>query len=336
MTGRLSSFADLLVPLQRETFFTRYWESQPLHVQRSESDYYAQLLTNRDLEAAISSGGLRYPSIQLARGGGFFPPEAFTRTIRSGGDFFTGIPDLDRIRAEYQSGASISLPGFHRAWEPLGTLAAAIEAEFDHAVHANVYITPGNAIGFSPHYDTHEVFVLQIAGGKRWRIHNPPLPLPHRSQPFDPRSYVPSAPLCELDLEPGDLLYLPRGFVHTTETSVSFSVHVTLGITVYTWIELLTEWAQLSKHSPSLRRALPPGFAGREDIGQSLADQLRRMSAELQSITDYNAFLEGFSQRVRSARNGLRASFSTDVIASEPRGQRSSRERSDHSGDSTE
>ncbi len=81
MAGRLFSFTDLLVPVQPETFFARYWESQPLHVQRSESDYHAQLLTNRDVEAAISSGGLRYSAIQLARGRGFFLPEAFTRTI---------------------------------------------------------------------------------------------------------------------------------------------------------------------------------------------------------------------------------------------------------------
>lgn len=167
--------------------------------------------------------------------------------------------------------------------------------------------------------------MLQIAGSKRWRIHKPPLPLPRRSQPFDPRGYVPSAPLSELDLVPGDLLYLPRGFVHTTETADSFSVHVTLGTTVYTWIELLTEWAQLSKQSPSFRRALPPGFAGREDVRQSLGDQLRRMSAELQSITDYDTFVDGFSQRVRSARNSLRAKFSTDVITTEPREQKQNR-----------
>jgi hypothetical protein len=322
MSDRILTFTDLLAPLRPETFFEQNWENEPLHIQRSECSFYGNLLTNRDVEAAISSGGLRYPGIQLARGGGFFPPETFTRTIRSGGDFFTGIPDLDRIRAEYQSGATISLPGFHRAWEPLGALAAAIEAEFDHAVHANVYITPGNAIGFSPHYDTHEVFVLQIAGSKRWRIHKPPLPLPHRSQPFDPRSYVLSAPLSEIDLEPGDLLYLPRGFVHTTETSDSFSLHVTLGITVYTWIELLTEWVQLSTHSHGFRRALPPGFAGRENVRRSLGDQLARMIAELKSITDYNTFVDRFSQRVRSTRNGQRARFSTEVIAPEPRGRK--------------
>jgi ribosomal protein L16 Arg81 hydroxylase len=319
MTGRLSSFADLLVPVQPETFFARYWESQPLHVRRSGSDYYARLLTNRDVEAAISSGGLRYPGIQLARGGGFFPPETFTRTIRSGSDFFTGIPDLNRIRTEYQAGATISLPGFHRAWEPLGTLAAAVEAEFDHPAHTNVYITPGNAIGFSPHYDTHEVFVLQIAGSKRWRIHEPPLPLPHRSQPFDPRSYVPSVPLLEVDLTSGDLLYLPRGFVHTTATSDSFSVHITLGITVYTWVELLADWIQSSKNNPSFRRALPPGFAEREDINQSLKDQLPRIITELQRATDYGGLVDGFSQRVRSARAGMKADFCTDVVVIGPR-----------------
>jgi bifunctional lysine-specific demethylase and histidyl-hydroxylase NO66 len=323
MPGRLSSFVDLFAPARPEMFFKRHWEKQPLHLQRSESDYYAQLLTNRDVEAAISSGGLRYPAIQLARDGGFFPPEVFTRNIRSGGDVFTGIPDLERIRAEYRSGATISLPGFHRAWQPLGTLAAAIEAEFDHPVHTNVYVTPANATGFSPHYDTHEVFVLQIAGGKRWRIHPPPLPLPHRSQPFDPRNWAPSAPLIELDLAPGDLLYLPRGFVHTTTTSGRASVHVTLGITVYTWVDLLTEWVQLSRHSQSFRRALPPGFASHEAVRQSLGNQLRQMIAELQSSTDYDKFLEGFSRRIRSARAGPLGNFSTEVMA-EPHQKRSS------------
>jgi hypothetical protein len=92
MTGRPSSFADLLVPVRPETFFERYWESKPLHVRRSESHHYAQILTNRDVEAAISSGGLRCPGIQLARGGGFFPPETFTRTIRSGVIFSPASP----------------------------------------------------------------------------------------------------------------------------------------------------------------------------------------------------------------------------------------------------
>ena len=314
MSQSPASFAKLLAPMQSDTFFKRHWENEPLHICRSQPDFYASLLTSHDVEQAISSGGLRYPAIQIARGGRFFSPEAFTRTIRSGGDLFTGIPDLDRVRAEYEGGATISLPGFHRAWKPLGALAQAVEREFNHPVHTNVYITPGKAAGFTPHYDTHEVFVLQIAGTKHWRIENPPLRLPHRSQPFDSRAYKPSAPLLELDLAPGDLLYLPRGFVHSTMTiSESASIHVTLGITMYTWVELLAAWAELSRHTPSLRRALPPGFAGRKDFGRSLAHGLRQAITELQQMTDYDTFLDSFSQRVRSAGSRIQQHFSVDA-----------------------
>jgi len=318
MSGSIPNFAALLAPVGPETFLEQYWECQPLHVHRPDHDFYEALLTRREVDLAISSGGLRYPAIQLAKDGGFLPPEVFTRTIRSGNDLFTGIPILDRVHTEYRSGATISLPGFHRAWKPLGALAAAIEDDFGHPVHTNVYITPGNSTGFSPHYDTHEVFVLQIAGSKHWRIHEPPLKLPHRGHPFDPRSQTSTAPHFEVDLNPGDLLYLPRGFVHTTTTAESFSVHVTLGITVYTWVELLTDWAQSSKNHPALRRALPPGFVGNESVKRSLKDQLPRIIAELQRVTDYDRLLDDFSHRVRSARTGAQPDFQSDVTAGEP------------------
>ncbi|HXZ01295.1 MAG TPA: cupin domain-containing protein [Stellaceae bacterium] len=327
MDGRILAFADLLAPVRLETFFEQHWENKPLHIRRSEGSFYENLLTDRDIEAAIASGGLRYPAIQLAKDGGFFPAEAFTKNIRSGDDVFTGVPNLERIRTEYQSGATISLPAFHRAWQPLGALAAAIEDDFDHPVHTNVYLTPGNAAGFRPHYDTHEVFVLQIAGHKHWRIHEPSVPLPHRSQPFDPRHWSSSAPLLEVDLAPGDLLYLPRGFVHATATSDSFSAHVTLGITVYTWVELLADWIQSSKNWLSLRRALPPGFAGQKGVMQSLRNQLPGLIAELQRMTDYEGLLDGFSHRVRSARVGARADFHADVVVIGPRTELKALER---------
>lgn len=319
MARPIRRLAELLAPLAAQAFFQQIWESQPLHLRRSDPAFYDLLLTNRDVDAAISSGGLRYPGIQLAKGGAFFPAEAFTRTMRAGDDLFTGIPDLDRVRAEYQAGATISLPGFHRSWAPLRTLTAALEEETDHVVHANVYATPGNAAGFAPHYDTHEVFVLQIAGAKRWRIHEPPLVRPHRSQAFDPRARVSDAPILDIELAAGDLLYLPRGFVHSTTTSDRFSVHVTLGMTVFTWVELLAEWAQASRHHAELRRALPPGFAGRDEARRFLKDQLPRILTELQQATDADLLVEGFARRIRSARAGRHAEFQTAIMANDAR-----------------
>lgn len=306
MTSALKSFADLLAPIELEEFFDAYWEREPLHVQRSDERFYSALLTAADVEAAISSGGLRHPAIQLARSGGFYPPEAFTRTVRSGGDLFTGVPDLERIRAEYLAGATISLPGFHRAWRPLAELAATAEAEISHPVHANVYVTPAGASGFAPHYDTHEVFVLQIAGSKRWRIERSSLSLPHRAQPFDPSAYAASDPVLELELElaAGDLLYLPRGYIHSTSTTGAASVHVTLGVTVYTWADLLAEWAQLAVRAPALREALPPGFAREWRNRRALAGALDQAIEELRQATDFPAFIEAFAERRRLSQGG--------------------------------
>ncbi len=309
MRDPILTLADMLAPIAPATCFREFWETKPLHLRRGDSGFYEQLLTRHDIDRAIRSGGLRFPAIQLAVRGRFLAPEAFTRTIRSGEDIFAGVPDLERLGAAYRSGATISLPGFQRAWEPLGRLAQSIEDEISHPVHTNVYVTPGNAAGFTPHFDTHEIFILQIAGTKHWTIHQPPLALPHRCQNFDATNAVSAKPLLSIEMEPGDLLYLPRGFVHSTATSRSFSMHVTLGITVYTWVELLTEWVQLSRNNPDMRRALPPGFATRPALSTGLAQML----ASLQQNTDQDAFLDAFLHRITSARSRARTEFNTDV-----------------------
>ena len=225
------------------------------------------------------------------------------------------MPVLQRVQEEYWTGATISLPGFHRACPALGELAAAIQAEISHPVHTNVYLTPAGASGFTPHYDTHEVIILQISGTKHWVIYPPPIDLPHRSHPYDPRSAVKSAPLLELDLTAGDLLYLPRGYIHTTSTSSCFSLHVTLGITVYTWVELLIEWAQASRQDPALRRALPPGFASDQSTRTMLTAGLQTALDRLARTTNAEALLDRFVQRVGATSPARDAKFDADLSA---------------------
>ncbi len=208
------------------------------------------------------------------------------------------------------------LPGFHRAWKPLATLAAAVEDYLDHAAHTNIYITPAHSSGFDPHYDAHEVFVLQISGRKYWKIYPPVLELPHQSQVFHPRMFTPSAPMLEVDLEPGDLLYVPRGVVHTTNTLNDASTHVTLGVTVHTWVELLAIWLQSSKDELAFRRALPPGFASRPELQKGLADEFSQLVASLHGKLDSERLVAALLDRVREGcpgRAAIRGAFHTDA-----------------------
>lgn len=168
-------FASLIAPVPPDQFFAQHWENQPLFLQRDDQNFYKHLISQNDIEHIISFMDVRHPAIRLAKNGSYLPPPLYTTSLHYGDDVFIGIPDIGRVSAEYRSGASVVLPALHRTWEPLRLLCADLENCFDHVVHTNAYITPGNASGFSAHYDTHEVFMLQIAGKKHWRVYEPPL-----------------------------------------------------------------------------------------------------------------------------------------------------------------
>jgi len=313
------SLTTLLDPLGVERFLERHWERSHLHVARNNPNYYRELLSAANIDELIAHGDGRYPAIRLAKGGAFFPPEAYTRNVRYGDESFNAVPDVEKIFTEYLSGATVTLPALHRTWLPLGLLCLELESRLDHAAHANAYVTPANAAGFTAHYDTHEVLVLQIAGEKHWQIFAPPLQLPHRTQTFSPERHAAGAPpLGELRLRAGDLLYLPRGYLHSTTTSGSFSAHVTVGITVYTWVELAAELLQSAVADPRFRRALPPGFASRTAGQQALARELSELIASWCQHADYDQIIASFLQRVRTTRARAPGVFRADVSAVGP------------------
>jgi hypothetical protein len=307
------TFDGLIDPLPASAFFAEHWERKLLFRRRGDAHYYDSLLTNGDLERIISNGDLRFPALQISRHGGYFPPEAYTRNINQGPETFTGVPDLEKVRSEYRNGATIVLPGLHRTWSPLRDLCVSLENLFSHAVHANAYLTAGNTTGLSPHYDTHDVFVLQLGGKKRWRVYPPPIELPHRSQPFARSGYVAPEPLAEFELLPGDLLYFPRGHVHAAATSDSYSAHVTLGVTVYTWIDLLSELSFACAKDKDFREALPVGFARSDEAQRALHEGLCRRLASLPRTADVASVAESFTQRVRATRGRPGISFTSNV-----------------------
>ena len=312
------NLGSLLHPLSTHDFFLGYWERKPLFIQRRDSDYYRGLLTNRDLEDIISSSDLRYPAIQLAKNGSFLPAAAYTSDARVGQVVLKGVPNVGTISAEYAKGSTIVLPALLRTWEPLRTLAWRLETELDFSIHANVYLTPGETSGFPAHYDTHDILVLQIAGQKRWRVTEPPIKLPHRSQTFKPDGFQPGPLVAEFALEAGDLLHLPRGYVHATTTSDTHSAHVTMGINIFTWTDLVGDLVPASAANEDFRGALPPGFASRTELRPSIKQQLTRLlgSVGVRAEFDYDRYFDQLRRDAIAAswaRNPVR--FHADAIA---------------------
>jgi lysine-specific demethylase/histidyl-hydroxylase NO66 len=182
----------------------------------------------------------------------------------------------DSVLRLFAEGSTIVLQGLHRLWPPLIEFADQLAADLGHPTQVNAYVTPPSARGFSAHYDVHDVFVLQVAGEKHWRIHAPVHPDPLRSQPWtDRRAEVAAAaegePLIDTVLCPGDVLYLPRGYLHSATALGGISAHLTVGVhSVTRWSAaeaVLDVVRELAAGDPQLRRSLPLGL----DLGADLA-----------------------------------------------------------------
>jgi hypothetical protein len=98
-------------------------------------------------------------------------------------------------------------------------------------------------------------------------------------------------------------------------------MHVTLGVTVYTFVELMTLWLQSSKEEPACRRALPPGFANRPELQQNIADKFSRLAEDFRRKLDSRQLLAEFTQRVKDGYPGqseFGSEFELDVAVIGP------------------
>ncbi len=168
---------------------------------------------------------------------------------------------------------------------PVGRFCRALAAELGHPTQCNAYVTPaGDAQGFDFHHDTHDVFVLQVSGRKRWVVHEPVLRLPLPSQARSGASLVAEGaePLLDVELEAGDCLYLPRGYVHAALTTDEHSVHLTVGVLSTTWFDVLSDALALAKDEEAFRDALP--VQPRGAVAASLPDLLRQAASFLEGL----------------------------------------------------
>ena len=96
----------------------------------------------------------------------------------------------------------------------------------------------------------------------------------------------------QVELQAGDLLYLPRGHLHSTTTSESFSAHVMIGITVYSWADLLKEHLQGAIDNLELWAALPPDFASRGGLKLALSQKLLEALKRLGAVTSVERLID--------------------------------------------
>ncbi|MFE5672694.1 cupin domain-containing protein [Agromyces sp. NPDC056523] len=253
------------IRVDADEFAHRYWGREPLLSTASELEGgFDDLFSAEAVDELLTRRGVRTPFIRMAHEGAVLAPSAYTASGGFGAEIADQVSS-DKVLAEFAGGATIVLQGLHRLWPPIIEFTRALVADLGHPVQVNAYVTPPSSQGFEPHYDTHDVFVLQVSGEKHWRIHAPVHVDPLRSQPWEQhRAAVARAatqePVIDAVLHPGDALYLPRGWIHSATALGATSVHLTVGMSAYTRADVAAALLeQLGEHA-ALRASLPLGL----------------------------------------------------------------------------
>lgn len=275
--NRSASIDWLFAPHTYEDFRRDWHERAPLHIPRNQAGFYRDVFSLTELERMVYDSEVGAESLVIYKDGLPARKESFTRKSPRK-DPSRDVIDPDRVSALFARGCSLVFDAASNHSGPIAKLTRELEAALRHRVNANVYATPANAQGFTAHYDTHDTMILQIEGTKRWRVYHSPVELPLETQPHDKRKHDPGEAVLEFDLNPGDLLYLPRGVMHEGKASDATSVHVTFGLYPKLWLDILREALDSGAlDEPALRKAATPDGSPDAAVADALA---RVFSAE--------------------------------------------------------
>jgi lysine-specific demethylase/histidyl-hydroxylase NO66 len=255
------------IAIEPEKFAASVWGRTALLSRAGElagPDGFTDLLSPAAVDELLSSHGLRTPFLRIADQGKVLPAGHFTGGGGAGAEITDQVID-DKVLRLYADGATLVLQGLHRIWPPLIDFARALGTDLRQPLQVNAYLTPAGNQGFATHYDTHDVFVLQIDGTKRWRVHEPVLPEPLERQAWGGRTDEVAATAAgpaalDVVLAPGDAMYLPRGWLHSAEAQEGRSLHVTVGVRALTRYALVEELLGMAVEDRRLRATLPFGI----------------------------------------------------------------------------
>ncbi|TWI03213.1 Cupin superfamily protein [Flavobacterium tiangeerense] len=257
----IKDFCELIDPIGLENFEQNYWENQVLHIQRGNPEFFSNLFSIKDLDLLLQYTRPRGNSIRVVKS-----QQPMSPTVYENQD---GSLNLNQLYAAYADGHTIVVNEIQRFSNPIKELVEGVRQYMGHHVVANLYLTPENEKALSPHYDTHDVFALQISGEKHWILYDDTYyktPLMHSFQPIFQREHLTAAK--EITMKAGDVLYMPRGVPHEAYTTDQSSMHITLGVHSTQWLDFISKaMLSLGQKHIELRKALPLGYLNADETG---------------------------------------------------------------------
>lgn len=223
-------------------------------------------------------------------------------------------PSSSSLKDVMADGWTVQLhqPQRFEEFDRLYRLMAALEAELQTLVGCNAYLTPSSSQGLAPHWDDVNVIVIQVKGVKNWDVwecqQRPNVP----SGDMDSKAL--GDPTRKIRMLPGDVLYLPRGFIHQATAEDEETAHLTLSYGQGTdIIDVIVKTIEAATMLPPFQLQLP-------DSLKRMTDMARPVSAAriAESLRDLANHVEAHPDLVQNGVNALHHDFMTSRLPPHP------------------
>ena len=290
----MHSLDDLLQPISPEHFLGEYVGRKPLHIPASGDGAKAAILTWPDFNRLLGQGSLWTSAhLRLMRNYVAVPPDQYCHPVATPqGEVLRPWPQ--KVEVFLSAGASLIANDVLSIHEPLMRIGETLSRTFAASIGANIYCSFRGVQAFGTHFDNHDVIVIQTGGTKVWNLYASRADNPIENFPDDDATrrwfeQTRGALMQQVTMQPGDVLYLPRGWYHDALATDGPSLHVTFAITPLHGRTLLSLLNLEAMKNPASRAFAPPAT---EDGGAALAAHLAEYGQILARIAASPAFRE--------------------------------------------
>ncbi|MES2327761.1 MAG: cupin domain-containing protein [Pseudomonadota bacterium] len=271
-------FAEFIAPMTVETFMSDYFGSRPVHIQGETAR--AGLLSTTRLEQLLAVlPHWTEDNLKLILNSRPILGEHFLEKADVNGDRHRADPA--KVQLFLRIGASLVGDHIEDVDPVVRQAAAMLSDQFAGTAGANVYCSFQGIRAFNSHCDLHEVFAVQLEGEKIWQIYENRAEAPvEELKGGNAQAIIDQAKgkvMMTVRMQPGDLLYIPRGYFHDALADSSASLHLTFGIRPLDGRYVFRLLEELAVKDRQFREYLPDSRADPEELHThitGLADEL--------------------------------------------------------------
>ena len=208
-------------------------------------------------------------------------------------------PDVDKVQNWILKGSSIILNEIEKLTNNLQDTVNDLQELTNGKCQGNLYFSMQSRQAFGPHCHDHDVFAFHFEGEKIWNIYENieknPINHPMFKYSAEEREKKAGKIIDQVTLQPGDLLYLPRGQYHDALASKNGAIHIAFGLTYFKPIDLLSLLWEKFIVNEYMRQDIEKNITN-----ENLKNNLKKMSLEISSIINDEQNINLASQCIKN------------------------------------